>query len=207
VALALAAGGASRGADAQSSGWTTGNGPGWRQSEKPAGPRAMDLQSIGDGLDRIEATRENATDGRISVEPVTDLMVRIQHAVRRYRRAAADRQAADEARDSFVEASVRIVTGGRLGQPVAAQCDRFDGAMLMCELECDGGWFGLRRGPRPGEHFLVVGVPEPGGEQASLGTLRPPGFTLGACTREQPITRLTPRGGRLSAEVRLRELN
>ena len=81
-----------------------------------------------------------------------------------------------------------------------AECDRFERDVLVCTVECEGGVFGLRRGTRAREHFLVVGLrPEdsPGGR---------PGFRLGACAARGDQSMLVmPRAGRLSAEVPLAE--
>ncbi|CAN0304079.1 unnamed protein product, partial [Phaeothamnion confervicola] len=101
-------------------------------------------------------------------------------------------------------AYLQIVTQGRISPAAIAQCDRFDGDVLVCNVECEGGEFGLRRGRAPGEHFLLVGMSTAGGTAASPQARG--GFRLGACaTRDKPALLLMPRGGRLAIDVRLLE--
>lgn len=186
-------------------------GYGWRRLEPqaarpvapPAGtPGELELQAAGDVIDRIEAGRESLQDGRMRTEPVTDVLVRIRHAVRRFRGAQTT---GNEATHSYVEAQLRLVSGGRISQAATAQCEGFDGDMLVCTIDCDGGKFGLRRGRSPGEHFLVVGtMAEPGAEARQSRTDRP-GFRLGGCGAGASANLVLPRGGRLAAEVRLLE--
>jgi hypothetical protein len=194
-----------------------GQGHGWRKLEpgvtRPGapvagGPAELELQAAADVIDRIEAGRESQQDGRLRTEPVTDVLVRIRPAVRRFR--GAGQQPGGEAADSYVEAQLRLVSGGRMSLPVTAQCDRLEGDLLVCTIDCEGGTFGLRRGRSPGEHFLVLGsVGASGGD----GLAEPrawadrPGFRLAGCSGAgaglAPV--VVPRAGRLATEVRLLE--
>lgn len=163
-------------------------------------PREMELQAEAEDLERIEAGHESPNEGRLLTAPVTDLVVRIRHAVQSF----GGRGGPSEAQRSYVEASVTVVAGGRISPVGIAQCGHFDGSMLVCYLECDGGWFGLRRGDE-GEHFLTVGSSQRGEEHSGSRALRP-GFRLSSCAAAGASRLLVlPRPGRLSAEIRLTE--
>ena len=176
--------------------------PGWRKPADAA--QEMDLQAAEDGLDKVEAGYEVVQEARFRVEPVTDLLVKLRHAVQRHRNPAATDHPSEGER-SFIEAQLLVVTRGRINPAGLAQCSRFDGDVLVCTIECDGGEFGLRRGRRTGEHYLLLGASD-AGPQAAAGVSGKPGFRLGSCaTRGAPGLMLMPRAGRLATEVRLTE--
>ena len=105
---------------------------------------------------------------------------------------------------NYIEVQLLAVTGGRLNADSRAVCDRFEWDMLICRLPCEGGSFGMRRGNRPAEHFLVLGVAPQGGQQSASSRL---GLRLGACrSRDAPVTTLRPGDGRLSVEIPLVEV-
>lgn len=167
-------------------------------------PRQLDLQAATEALDRIEAGQESAADGRLSTEPITDVRVRLRHALLEWPRVIG-LPVPSEAERSYVEVQISAVAGGRLSPPGSAKCNAFDGDVLMCALDCQGGTFGLRRGRHPGEHFMIVGISGTGTDRTAPGLARP-GFRLGACTVGSPRSLLLmPRAGRLGAEIRLIE--
>ncbi len=179
AALFVGANAAPQPASAQILGFGSSPQSSWRKlpDASAKSPQEMELQAAGDGLERIEVGRESPRDGRWSAEPATDIIVRMRHAVRQFRRTSQEPQS--EGERSFLEVQLRVVTGGRLGPAGTAQCDRFDGGMLVCAVDCNGGWFGLRRGAQQGEHLLVIGGV--GGDGATVAHGRP-GIRLGACS-------------------------
>lgn len=188
---------------AQSSGWVQRPEAYWRRPiDSAAGlPREIELRASGDGLDRIESGRESLQDARLHTQPITDLMVRLRPIARNVR-PSPGREPPVEAERSYVEVQVLAVTGGRISPTAVAQCRQFEGEVLVCSVECDGGAFGLRRGREPGEHFLVLGVPDNSGGSPTGR----PGFRLGSCeTKGGAAPLLLPRGGRLATELRLLE--
>jgi hypothetical protein len=197
------------GAVAQSSGWVPRQDPGWRRpAEKgPSLPREIELRATGDGLDRIEAGYENVQDGRIRTEVVTDILVRLRPAVHQFRSGPGrDVPLPSDAERSYIEAQVLVVVGGRISSPALAQCRQFEGDVLVCAVECDGGVFGLRRGREPGQHHLLIGVSDPSADRDAGSSPARPGFKMRTCATSQANpTLLLPRGGRLAAEVRLAE--
>jgi hypothetical protein len=181
---------------------------GWRQQPQAmAAPKhEFELRAVEDVGEKIEAGRENVQDARIATERITDILVRLRPLVRTTRDPASI--AAPERTTTAVAANLHIVTQGRISPAAVAQCDRFDGDILVCTVECEGGTFGLRRGRAPGEHYLMVGMPDMG--RAASGAETTPqargGFRLGACaTRDTPALLLMPRGGRLASDIRLVE--
>lgn len=175
---------------------------GWRRPEvvTPAQPEELELKATADSLERIETGVENLQEARIAPEQITDVLIRIRPGVHRFRGPAPE--TTTEAERSYIEAHLLVVTRGRINPAGVARCDRFDGDVLVCTVECDGGQFGLRRGGLPGEHFLLVGS---GGSAGPAGAQRS-GFRLGTCaTRSAPSLLLMPRAGRLAAEVKLLE--
>jgi hypothetical protein len=171
---------------------------GWRRpgAVTPAQPDELELKATADSLERIEAGVENLQEARLSPEPVTDVLIRIRPGVHRYRGQSTE--TTTEAERSYIEAHILVVTRGRINPAGMARCDRFEGDVLVCSVECDGGEFGLRRGGLPGEHYLIVG-------SGGAGTQRA-GFRLGSCaSRTAPSLLLMPRTGRLAAEVKLIE--
>jgi hypothetical protein len=176
---------------------------GWQRPEvvAPVAPEELELKATSDSLDRIEAGVEDLREARVTVEPVTDVLIRIRPGVHRYRGPAAE--PSSEAERSYIEARLMVVTRGRINPAGMARCDRFDGEVLVCSIECDGGEFGLRRGGLPGEHYLLVGG---SGNAAGAGGAARSGFRLGSCaSRSTPALVLMPRAGRLAAELKLVE--
>lgn len=197
------------GAAAQSSGWVTRQESSWRRPPDRTSslPREIELRATGEGLDRIELGHENLQDGRMRTEPITDVLVRLKPAVQQLR-GVQGRDAATPAEPdrSYIEAQVLAVAGGRISPAAVAQCRQFEGDMLICSVDCEGGAFGLRRGRDQAEHHLVIGVSDPLADR-DLGSSRAkPGFKLSACSARStaPIF-LMPRAGRLAAELRLLE--
>lgn len=176
---------------------------GWRRPDvvAPVQPEELELKATAESLERIEAGVDNLQEARLAFEPVTDVLIRIRPGIHRYRDRTAE--TTSEADRSYIEAHILVVTRGRINPAGMARCDRFDGDVLVCNIECDGGEFGLRRGGLPGEHYLLVGGGGSGG--APAGAQRN-GFRLGSCAnRSGPTLLLMPRGGRLATEVKLVE--
>lgn len=170
-------------------------------------PREIQLRAAGEGLERVELGHENLQDGRTRTEPITDVLVRLLPASQQVKARTGPAAAAPREPDgSVIEAQVMVVSGGRISPAGIAQCSRFEGDMLICSVECEGGAFGLRRGREAGEHHLVIGVSDPLADP-DIGSSQPKqGFRMSGCgVKNAGTTRLLPRAGRLAAELRLFE--
>jgi hypothetical protein len=149
------------------------------------------------GVGAIEAGYENLLEAKLSTAPITDILLRLKPVERPpHRRLQARQQAAD----TFVDVRLFIVTGGRINTEGRAQCRGFEADVLVCNADCDGGAFGLRRGGA-GQHWLIVGF------RPEDGPGRRPGFRVGGCQAlgQDRGLLVLPRAGRLAAEVGLRE--
>lgn len=103
---------------------------------------------------------------------------------------APNARSSDQGRGAF-RARIIVVSGGKLHTGAKATCGAWELNMAVCELDCDGGRFGLLR--RDGEAASLLRV--------LIGTLprdidmsEKPGFVLSECGVEsENVIRLAPK--------------
>lgn len=150
------------------------------ETRRAASPAAIELQpSRRSDLDTIEIEIADPRQTRSPRRAVTDLLVVLLPGRTPLDRALVQpggRGPAAERR--LYRARLTAVSGGRLHRGPSAWCSGFDGDLSVCDVDCDGGRFSLRRGSMADEGFaLIVG---PGAGDDATGS-EGGGISLSAC--------------------------
>lgn len=152
-------------------------------------------------LDTIELELSDPRQTRPARRAVSDLLVVLSPGRTPLDRAldpSSGRGTAAERR--LFLARLTIVSGGRLMRGPAAWCGGFVGGLSVCEADCDGGTFSLRRDPTGHARFTLL--VSSGASEAASGASG--GVSLSACTFDGTgETRLVARRGGI-ADIALR---
>lgn len=159
-------------------------------------PATLDLQPMRHAdLDNLEIEFADVRQTRPSRRGITDLLVVLLPGRTPLDRALASAGGVGVATERrLFRAQVTAVSGGRLYRAPIAWCGSFGDHLSVCELDCDGGRFSLRRGGSAAARFaLIVG---PGAGDVDSGAAASGGLTLSACSLEATgESRLVARNG------------
>jgi hypothetical protein len=153
----------------------------------------------GAGLVEIALTAPLAT--RSERRAITDLLLEVTSRggdIEPLLALANGRPAATGRRELF-KARLMLVSGGRIFTETQASCGPWEGDISVCEMECDGGRFALRRpatAAASGMRVMVGALPSDiDGDQRQ-------GFAISACGLEaEHEVRVVPRSGRGLVEI------
>lgn len=170
-------------------------------------PTSIELQpSRRSDLDNIELEMSDPRQSRSPRRAVTDLLVVLLPGPSPLNRALEDWVGTGPAAERrLFRARITAVSGGRLHRVPTAWCSSFKSGLSVCDVECDGGRFTLRRSAQSdGTFALGLGAAANGDGSEETGIGATAGIALTACSLDSAADmRLVARNGR-HADIALR---
>lgn len=170
-------------------------------------PASIELQpSRRSDLDSIEIEISDPRQTRSPRRAVTDLLVVLLPGRMPLDRALEFSVGTGPAADRrLFRALITAVSGGRLHRVPTAWCSGFNAGRSVCDVECDGGRFTLRRSAQAESTFaLILGQAASGDGSGDAGIGETTGIAFSACSLDSAAdTRLVARHGAMG-EIALR---